>query len=132
MSLSNITGLNLKLSAGLWEIFHDSLYKLSQSLIRCPFVSQKYFIYVCFFTLQLVIGSAIQAFEELCPERIDLIHKNYRKLCSLLADVEEWGQIIIINMLTRYARTQFVDPNPEVCYYITAVSSMVKKLFFVL
>ena len=64
--------------------------------------------------LQLVIGSAIQAFEELCPERIDLIHKNYRKLCLLLADVEEWGQIIIINMLTRYARTQFLNPS-HVC-----------------
>ena len=76
-----------------------------------------------------MIGSAIQAFEELCPERIDLIHKNYRKLCSLLADVEEWGQIIIINMLTRYARTQFVDPNPEVCYYITAVSCVIKYSF---
>ncbi|XP_067931341.1 AP-3 complex subunit beta-2-like [Watersipora subatra] len=61
----------------------------------------------------LVIGSAIQAFEELCPERIDLIHKNYRKLCSLLADVEEWGQVIILNMLTRYARTQFISPHQE-------------------
>ena len=26
----------------------------------------------------LVIGSAAMAFEEVCPERIDLIHKNYR------------------------------------------------------
>jgi AP-3 complex subunit beta len=26
-------------------------------------------------------------------------------------DVDEWGQVVIINMLTRYARTQFVDPN---------------------
>ena len=26
-------------------------------------------------------------------------------------DVDEWGQIAIINMLTRYARTQFRDPN---------------------
>ncbi|KAH3752044.1 hypothetical protein DPMN_186652 [Dreissena polymorpha] len=42
----------------------------------------------------LVAGSAIQAFEELCPERIDLIHKNYRKLCNLLVDVEEWGQFL--------------------------------------
>jgi AP-3 complex subunit beta len=61
-----------------------------------------------------VAGSAIQAFEEVCPERNDLIHKNYRKLCNLLVDVEEWGQVVIINMLTRYARTQFVDPNKEV------------------
>lgn len=61
--------------------------------------------------VQLVMGSAIQAFEEVCPERIDLIHKNYRKLCNLLVDVEEWGQVVLINMLTRYCRTQFVDPN---------------------
>lgn len=59
----------------------------------------------------LVVGSAVMAFEEVCPERVDLIHKNYRKLCNLLVDVDEWGQVIIINMLTRYARTQFTDPN---------------------
>ncbi|XP_017797871.1 PREDICTED: AP-3 complex subunit beta-2 [Habropoda laboriosa] len=59
----------------------------------------------------LVVGSAVMAFEEVCPERIDLIHKNYRKLCNLLVDVDEWGQVVIVNMLTRYARTQFIDPN---------------------
>ncbi|KAH8289282.1 hypothetical protein KR054_002960 [Drosophila jambulina] len=61
----------------------------------------------------LVVGSAVMAFDEVCPERVDLIHKNYRKLCNLLVDVDEWGQVIIINMLTRYARTQFVDPNED-------------------
>jgi AP-3 complex subunit beta len=30
---------------------------------------------------------------------------------SVLVDIEEWGQVIIIGMLTRYARTQFTDPN---------------------
>merc|ERR1719318_954604 len=59
----------------------------------------------------LVIGSAVMAFEEVCPDMNELIHKNYRKLVSLLVDVEEWGQIVIVNMLTRYARTQFTDPN---------------------
>ncbi|RXM99051.1 AP-3 complex subunit beta-1 [Acipenser ruthenus] len=58
----------------------------------------------------LVAGSVVMAFEEVCPDRIDLIHKNYRKLCNLLVDVEEWGQVLIINMLTRYARTQFLNP----------------------
>uniref|UniRef100_A0A8C6Y826 Adaptor related protein complex 3 subunit beta 2 n=1 Tax=Naja naja TaxID=35670 RepID=A0A8C6Y826_NAJNA len=62
----------------------------------------------------LVAGSVVMAFEEVCPERIDLIHKNYRKLCNLLIDVEEWGQVVIINMLTRYARTQFLSPNLNV------------------
>ena len=59
----------------------------------------------------LVIGSAVMAFQEVCPDMNELIHKNYRKLVSLLVDVEEWGQIVIVNMLTRYARTQFTDPN---------------------
>ncbi|XP_074613568.1 AP-3 complex subunit beta-2-like [Acropora palmata] len=61
----------------------------------------------------LVAGSAVMAFEEVCPERIDLIHKNYRKLCNLLIDIDEWGQVAVIHMLTRYARTQFLDPNKE-------------------
>uniref|UniRef100_A0AAX7VRG7 AP-3 complex subunit beta n=1 Tax=Astatotilapia calliptera TaxID=8154 RepID=A0AAX7VRG7_ASTCA len=62
----------------------------------------------------LVAGSVVMAFEEVCPDRIDLIHKNYRKLCNLLVDVEEWGQVVIISMLTRYARTQFTSPWTEV------------------
>uniref|UniRef100_A0A672HS11 AP-3 complex subunit beta n=1 Tax=Salarias fasciatus TaxID=181472 RepID=A0A672HS11_SALFA len=65
------------------------------------------------FPLQLVAGSVVMAFEEVCPDRIDLIHKNYRKLCNLLVDVEEWGQVVIISMLTRYARTQFTSPWKE-------------------
>ncbi|XP_055518616.1 AP-3 complex subunit beta-2 isoform X4 [Leucoraja erinacea] len=59
----------------------------------------------------LVAGSVVMAFEEVCPERIDLIHKNYRKLCNLLIDVEEWGQVVIIDMLTRDPRTQVLNPN---------------------
>ena len=54
-------------------------------------------------------GSVVMAFEEVCPDRIDLIHKNYRKLCNLLVDVEEWGQVVIIHMLTRYARIHFLS-----------------------
>lgn len=61
----------------------------------------------------LVAGSAVMAFEDVCPERIDLIHKNYRKLCNLLIDIDEWGQVAVIHMLTRYARSQFIDPNKE-------------------
>uniref|UniRef100_A0A8C6KTQ3 Adaptor related protein complex 3 subunit beta 1 n=1 Tax=Nothobranchius furzeri TaxID=105023 RepID=A0A8C6KTQ3_NOTFU len=63
--------------------------------------------------IELVAGSVVVAFEEVCPDRIDLIHKNFRKLCNLLVDVEEWGQVVIINMLTRYARTQFTSPWRE-------------------
>lgn len=76
----------------------------------------------------LVVGSAVMAFEEVCPERVDLIHKNYRKLCNLLVDVDEWGQVIIINMLTRYARTQFANPNLE--DYVDADEDANNKPFY--
>ena len=59
----------------------------------------------------MVIGSAIVAFEQVCPDRIIFIHQNYRKLCNVLPDIDEWGQVFVLNMLTRYARTQFLDPN---------------------
>lgn len=62
----------------------------------------------------LVLGSALAAFEEICPDRIDLIHANYRKFVSLMPDFDEWGQVILINMLIRYGRTQFLDPNIRV------------------
>lgn len=65
----------------------------------------------------LVVGSAVMAFSEVCPERSDLVHKVYRKLCTLLVDVDEWGQVVILNMLTRYARTQFTDPNINVRFF---------------
>lgn len=29
----------------------------------------------------------------------------------MLVDIDEWGQTAIIHLLTRYARTQFLDPN---------------------
>ena len=55
----------------------------------------------------MVLGSAMAAFVEVCPERLDLIHPNFRKLCRLLADVEEWGQVSVINLLLRYSRANF-------------------------
>jgi len=61
----------------------------------------------------LVVGSAIAAWQEVCPTRWDLLHPNIRKLCRLCADTDEWGQIMILGVLTRYGRTFFVDPNLE-------------------
>uniref|UniRef100_A0A7E4UZ16 AP-3 complex subunit beta n=1 Tax=Panagrellus redivivus TaxID=6233 RepID=A0A7E4UZ16_PANRE len=61
----------------------------------------------------LVLGSAVYAFEETCPDRLDLLHKHFRSLCRALADVDEWGQVIMIGLLTRYARTQFTLPSND-------------------
>ena len=57
-----------------------------------------------------VLGSVVAAFTEVCPDRLDLLHAHYRKFVALLPDFDEWGQVILIQILTRYARTQFTDP----------------------
>ena len=58
-----------------------------------------------------VLSSAVAAFQEVCPDRIDLIHRHYRKICRMLVDCDEWGQILLANLLLRYARTQFTRPD---------------------
>ncbi|CAI5740355.1 unnamed protein product [Hyaloperonospora brassicae] len=55
----------------------------------------------------MVLGSAVQALSEVCPDRLDLLHGPFRKLCHLLADIDEWGQTVTLSVLTRYCREQF-------------------------
>lgn len=64
----------------------------------------------------IVIGSTIMAFNEVCPNRFDLIHPCFRKLCSMLGDCDEWGQMSILGVLLRYGRNQFLNPNPNVSW----------------
>jgi AP-3 complex subunit beta len=54
-----------------------------------------------------VAGAAVQAFMEICPERLDLIHSVYRKLCKMVVDMDEWGQLAILRLMTTYARISF-------------------------
>ncbi|KAJ7594498.1 adaptin N terminal region-domain-containing protein [Mycena floridula] len=58
----------------------------------------------------LAVGSVIVAFEAVCPTRLDLIHQQYRRLCKILVDVDEWGQVDLLNLLLRYARTMLPRP----------------------
>ncbi len=58
-----------------------------------------------------VIGSAIVAFEEVCPDSFELIHPHYRRICRSLKSIDPWGQIAVMQMLLRYARANFADPN---------------------
>ncbi|XVF75327.1 hypothetical protein PTKIN_Ptkin13bG0179100 [Pterospermum kingtungense] len=49
-----------------------------------------------------VVGAAAAAFASVCPYNLSLIGRSYRKLCEILPDVEEWGQIVLIGILLRY------------------------------
>ncbi|KAH9807821.1 AP-3 complex subunit beta-1 [Teratosphaeria destructans] len=54
-----------------------------------------------------VAGAAVQAFMEICPNRLDLIHPNYRRLCRMVVDMDEWGQLALLRSMTIYARRCF-------------------------
>lgn len=54
-----------------------------------------------------VAGAAVQAFMEICPERLDLIHPVYRRLCKMMVDMDEWGQLAVLRLMTVYARGCF-------------------------
>ncbi|KAI3322275.1 ARM repeat-containing protein [Xylariaceae sp. AK1471] len=54
-----------------------------------------------------VAGAATSAFMEICPDRIDLIHKHYRSLIKKIVDMDEWSQLAMLRMMTVYARKCF-------------------------
>jgi AP-3 complex subunit beta len=54
-----------------------------------------------------VVGAAVMAFLEVCPERGDLVHPHYRGLVKMLLDMDEWGQLATLKLLTVYARKSF-------------------------
>jgi AP-3 complex subunit beta len=61
----------------------------------------------------LVLGCVCFAFEAICPTRLDLLHPHFRRFCRILVDVEEWGQIDVMNLLLRYSRTMLHRPDGE-------------------
>ncbi|KAI1503102.1 adaptin N terminal region-domain-containing protein [Biscogniauxia marginata] len=54
-----------------------------------------------------VAGAAVGAFMEICPDRLDMIHKHYRSLVKKIVDMDEWSQLATLKMMTIYARKCF-------------------------
>lgn len=59
----------------------------------------------------MVLASVMCSFCEICPEKLELLHGCYRKLCHLLTDMDEWGQVIVMDVLSRYCRAYFCKPS---------------------
>jgi AP-3 complex subunit beta len=54
-----------------------------------------------------VVGAAVVAFADVCPERIDLVHPNFRSLVKKLVDMDEWGQLATLELMLSYSRKCF-------------------------
>ncbi|KAI9827193.1 MAG: AP-3 complex subunit beta [Thelocarpon impressellum] len=55
----------------------------------------------------LVVGAAAMAVLDVCPDNTDILHKHYRALTRKLVDMDEWGQLATLRLLTGYARRCF-------------------------
>jgi len=65
-----------------------------------------------------VVGPAVQAFLEICPDRSDLIHQHYHSLVRKLLDMDEWSQLATLKLLLFYCRRCF----PRTTHKITRIS----------
>ncbi|KIW86049.1 hypothetical protein Z517_01443 [Fonsecaea pedrosoi CBS 271.37] len=61
-----------------------------------------------------VVGPAVQAFLEVCPDRIDLVHVHYRSLVKKLVDMDEWSQLATLKLLLFYSRRCFPRKTQKV------------------
>jgi hypothetical protein len=59
----------------------------------------------------MVLTSTLVAFAELCPEKLEWLHHSFRKTCHLLTDMDEWGQVVVIELMARYCRRFFQEPK---------------------
>lgn len=61
----------------------------------------------------ITIGATLQAVDAICPDQLDILHPYYRKICMLLIDSDEWGQIAVLAVLQRYVRIYLEKPDVE-------------------
>ncbi|KAI1393991.1 ARM repeat-containing protein [Hypoxylon trugodes] len=54
-----------------------------------------------------VAGAAVSAYMEICPDKVELIHKHYRSLVKKIVDMDEWSQLAMLRMMSIYARKCF-------------------------
>ncbi|CAA6654987.1 unnamed protein product [Spirodela intermedia] len=78
-----------------------------------------------------VVGAAAAAFNSICPNNLSLVGRIFRRLCETVPDVDEWGQIALINILLRYviARHGLVEESIMASSHPSENSDSRRELF---
>jgi AP-3 complex subunit beta len=58
----------------------------------------------------VTLGSTLEALVIIAGEDLALIHPHFRQICRLLIDTDEWGQVVVLEVLIRYARSFLKQP----------------------
>ncbi|KAI9142688.1 adaptin N terminal region-domain-containing protein [Paraphysoderma sedebokerense] len=56
------------------------------------------------------VPAIITAFSIVAPNQLHLLHRHYRRLCALLVDIDEFGQVETMRLLMRYVRRYIPKP----------------------
>jgi AP-3 complex subunit beta len=59
----------------------------------------------------ITLGASLTAFNAICPDNLSFLHPHYRRICRLLVDTDEWGQVVALDILVRYARAMLEKPE---------------------
>ncbi|GHJ84817.1 hypothetical protein NliqN6_1219 [Naganishia liquefaciens] len=59
----------------------------------------------------ITLGASLTAFDAICPDNLAFLHPHYRRICRLLVDADEWGQIVALDILIRYCREMLEKPE---------------------
>jgi hypothetical protein len=59
----------------------------------------------------ITIGATLEAVDAICPDNLALLHSNFRRICQLLVDADEWSQTTILALMLRYARVFLEQPK---------------------
>jgi len=59
----------------------------------------------------IVIGGAIYAYSIIFPDNDEIIHPFFRVMCKALSKLDPWSQAVLLRVLSRYVRRNFVSPS---------------------
>lgn len=59
----------------------------------------------------ITLGASLTAFDAICPDNLAFLHSHYRRICRLLVDADEWGQVVALDILIRYVRAMLEKPE---------------------
>jgi vesicle coat complex subunit len=76
-----------------------------------------------------VVGAAAAAFIVVCPDHLSLLGPMFRKLCEMLLDVEEWGQVVLMDILMRYAVARYGAPRDSVFLSSSSSHTQIAALY---
>lgn len=80
-----------------------------------------------------VVGAAAAAFNSICPNNLSLVGRSFRRLCETVPDIDEWGQIALINILLRYviARHGLVEESIMASSHPSENSHSMRELYYI-